>query len=143
MIDRDWVAAALFEGHVEQPGPNLRWDPGADRMYALMANDPNDDGTTVNAPLEWLAFRGLVLFPVVPRGARAETAGVRGRGSDMRFSWVLWSEPVSISTVRSLVVADWGARAERGEVGIIATCTSEIRRSAQGFGNFGPAAVRP
>jgi hypothetical protein len=140
-VDREWIKAALFNGHTNRSGPNLRWDTGADRKYALMANDPNEDGTSVNAPLEWLAFRGLPLFPVVPRGVRAATTGVRGRSDDMQFTWPLWCIPASLSTVRSLLLVDWAARRDRVDTGIIAVCTSEIRRSAQGFGNFGPASV--
>lgn len=143
LLDADWVRTALFDGNANRPGPNLRWDPGADRLYALMANNPIHDGTAANAPLEWLAFRGLPLFPVVPRGVRVETTGVRGRGDDMQFSWALWSVPASISTVRSLLQVDWKDRSDRAAAGILAVCTSKIRRATQGFGNFGPARVQP
>lgn len=141
-IDQEWCEAALFVGHADRNGPNLRWDPSADRAYALMATNPVDQGTTVCAPLEWLAFRALPLIPVVPRGTRAETTGVRGRGDQMRFRWPLWSTPASLPAVASLVRLDWWQqRAERAPSGVIAICTSEIRRTAQGFGSFGPAAI--
>lgn len=143
-IDRAWCEDALFGGHADRSGPNLRWDPTADRAYALMSTNPNDQGTTVSAPLEWLAFRALPLIPVVPRGTRAETTGVRGRGNEMRFRWPLWSIPASLSTVASLVRVNWWQDrwgTERTSIGVIAICTSEIRRTAQGFGNFGPAQV--
>ncbi len=136
-IDRTWCEAALFVGHAERSGPNLRWDPAADRAYALMADDPNNRGTTVNAPLEWLAFRGLPLLPVIPVGTKAETTAVRGRGDEMRFRWPLWSTPASLRTVESLVRLNW-LQPDRTDMTV---CTSEIRRSAQGFGNFGPAQV--
>ncbi len=137
-----WVRESLFEGHGEKPGGNLRWDPGSERNWALMANNPTDDGTRVDAPLEWLAFRGLPLLPSFPRGNRVITTGVFGRGDDMTFTWPLWTVPASRHTIRSVLQVDWARNAkERSARGIFAICSSAIRRTSQGFGNFGPASV--
>jgi hypothetical protein len=141
-VTREWVETSLFEGHGEQPGSNLRWDPGAERNWALMANNPNDDGTRVDAPLEWLAFRGLPLLPSFPRGSRIITTGVVGRGDDMTFTWPLWCIPASLLTTRSAIQVDWtGSIRERAARGVFAICSSAIRRTSQGFGNFGPSSV--
>lgn len=141
-LSQDWVETSLFKGHGERPGSNLRWDPGAERNWALMANNPNAEGTHVDAPLEWLAFRGLVLLPSFPRGSRIVTTGVLGRGDDMTFAWPLWSVPVSLSTARSVLLVDWGEGAkERVARGVFAICSSVIRRTSQGFGNFGASSV--
>lgn len=141
-VSQEWVETSLFEGHGERPGGNLRWDPSAERNWALMANNPNDDGTRVDAPLEWLAFRGLPLLPSFPRGSRIITAGVAGRGGDMTFTWPLWSVPASLLTTRSVLQVDWtGSSKERAARGVFAVCTSAIRRTSQGFGNFGPSKV--
>jgi hypothetical protein len=141
-VSEEWVETSLFKGHGERPGSNLRWDPGAERNWALMANDPSGEGTRVDAPLEWLAFRCLPLLPTLPRGSRIITTGVVGRGEDMTFTWPLWSVPASVHTVRSLVQLDW-ADAARTEAqrSVFAICCSPIRRTAQGFGNFGPPSV--
>jgi hypothetical protein len=141
-ITQEWVEKSLFNGQGERPGSNLRWDPGAERNWALMANDPSGDGTRVNAPLEWLAFRGLPLLPSFPVGSRIVTTGVVGRGKEMTFIWPLWSVPASMPTVRSLLPLNW-ADASRvvSARGIFAICHSLIRRSSQGFGNFGPSFV--
>lgn len=177
-ITKEWVTASLDDCNDKmKPGMNLRWDPDAERSRALMGVNPNDDGTTVNAPLEWLAFRGLPAFPSVPVRSRIVTCAVTGRRQDeLRFHWPLWSCGASCATVRSLLLltAGWiendehttliieaGHRSGRGsrtwhrlqrglEIaiearrrrGVFAICTSEIRRTAQGFGNFGPAHVR-
>ena len=164
-ITKEWVAESLDDRDGKtKPGSNLRWDPDTERSRALMGVNPNEDGTAVNAPLEWLAFRGLPAFPCVPRGNRIVTCGVTGRRQDeMQFHWPLWSCGASYATVRSLlaVAAKWseptprlrsasarqvqlgrGAREREGR-GVFAVCTSEIRRTAQGFGNFGPAIVMP
>lgn len=141
-LDREWVKTSLFHGHGERTGSNLRWDPGAERNWALMANNPNDDGTRVDAPLEWLAFRGMPLLPCFPRGSRIITTGVVGRGDDMTFTWPLWSTPISLMAARSVLQVDWtGTGKQRAVRGIFAICSSAIRRTSQGFGNFGPSSV--
>lgn len=141
-VTREWLETSLFEGRGQKPGSNLRWDPGAERNWALMANNPSGDGTLVDAPLEWLAFRGLPLLPSFPRGTRIITTGVSGRGDDMTFTWPLWSVPASLQTVRSVLQLDWnGVARERAARGVFAICSSAIRRTSQGFGNFGPASV--
>lgn len=141
-VTQEWVETSLFKGHGAQSGSNLRWDPGSERNWALMANNPNDDGTRVDAPLEWLAFRGLPLFPSFPRAARVITTAVFGRGDDMTFAWPLWSPPASLQTVRAVLHFDWtGEARDRAERGVFAVCRSAIRRTSQGFGNFGPSSV--
>jgi len=141
-VTQEWVETSLFKGHAERLGCNLRWDPSAERNWALMANDPSGDGTLVDAPLEWLAFRGLPLLPSFPRGSRIITTGVVGRGDDMTFTWPLWSVPASLPTTRSALQVDWTESAkERAARGIFAICNSAIRRTSQGFGNFGPSSV--
>lgn len=138
----DWVKRSLFEGQAAHSGLNLRWDPSADRNWALMANNPNDDGTSVDAPLEWLAFRGLPLFPSFPCGQRIITTAVNGRGGDMEMTWPLWSLPISLEAARSVLQMSWaGASRDRAMRGVFAVCTSAIRRTSQGFGNFSPATV--
>lgn len=141
-VTQEWVKKSLFEGHGEKPGSNLRWDPGSERNWALMATNPSGDGTRVDAPLEWLAFRGLRLLPSFPRGTRIITTGVVGRGNDMTFTWPLWTVPASCHTTRSVLQVDWtGNTKERTARGIFAICSSAIRRTSQGFGNFGPSSV--
>jgi hypothetical protein len=141
-VNPEWVVTSLFKGHGEQRGSNLRWDPGADRNWALMANNPSSDGTLVDAPLEWLAFRGLPLLPTFPQGTKVITTGVSGRGDGMTFTWPLWSVPASLQTVRSVVQIDWtGDARQRAARGIFAICSSAIRRTSQGFGNFAPSSV--
>jgi hypothetical protein len=139
----EWTSRSLFEGHAARPGQNLRWDPAAERSWALMASNPNTGGTSVDAPLEWLAFRALPLFPTMPSGTRAVTTCVDGRGDAMRFMWPLWSIGVPVEAVRSILQIDWDQRSARTRLmqGVFAICSSQIRRTGQGFGSFGPAAV--
>jgi hypothetical protein len=141
-IDSDWVRTALLEGPADRPGSNLRWDPAAERNWALMAANPIDTGTSVNAPVEWLAFRGLPLLPTFPKGARIVTTGVTGRGDEMAWTWPIWTVPASLPTVCSVLQIDWKEEGQsRSKRGIACLCTAPIRRTAQGFGSFGPAAM--
>lgn len=141
-VTAEWAAQSLFEGHAERPGSNLRWDPAAERNWALMAGDPTEEGTRVDAPVEWLAFRALPLFPTVPVGKRVLTTAVSGRGDAMRLTWPLWDLPASLGSIRSVLQVSWDpATGNRRTLGIFAVCTSAIRRTAQGFGNFAPASV--
>lgn len=176
-ITREWIEESLNDRNGKiKPGMNLRWDPDAERCRALMGVNPTADRTTVNAPLEWLAFRALPAFLCVPVGDRIVTCGVTGRRQDeLRFHWPLWSCGASYATVRTLLplTAGWveqeerlqcmietqschgrNARSlsrlqsdlerllgERRRRDVFAICTSEIRRTAQGFGSFGPAHV--
>jgi len=145
-VTAEWAERSLFEGYATRQGSNLRWDPASERNWALMANNPNNRGTEVDAPLEWLAFRGLPLFPTFPvrgfRRLRAATTAVSGRGDEMKVAWPLWECPASMQTVRSMLHLRWeGNAAEHRGRGVFAVCTSGIRRTSQGFGNFGPAAV--
>jgi hypothetical protein len=177
-VTREWAVSALEDSSGKvKPGRNLRWDPDAERSRALMGVNPNDDGTTVNAPLEWLAFRGLPAFPCVPIGNRIVTSGVTRSSQDgLCFHWPLWSCGASYATLRSLLglTAGWieiehrarrlsdtqdgRARPQRSSHrlqrsleaavnarrtrSVFALCTSEIRRTPQGFGNFGPAHIQ-
>lgn len=100
------------------------------------------DRPRVDAPLEWLAFRGLPLLPSFPRGTRIVTTGVVGRGDDMTFTWPLWTVPATRHTTRSVLQVDWTGNAKEHRArGVFAICSSKIWRTSQGFGNFRPSSV--
>jgi len=170
-VTEAWVRASLQESGGEiRKGGNLRWSTDSDRNRALMGVNPEKEDTTVNGPLEWLAFRGLPVFTTVPVQGRVATCGFTGRRQDeLCFNWPLWNLGSDYHTLRSLLasVAGWIdmetrmrhaaaknpthqtrliqkretiARTRRAR-GIFALCSSQIRRSAQGFGNFGPAQI--
>jgi hypothetical protein len=137
-VDVHWARKSLFEGNASRSGGNVRWDPAADRNYALMADNPNAEGTSVDAPLEWLAFRALPLFPTIPEKTRVRTTAVSGWSDEMAFTWPLWSAPATWRTVMSLIRLRPEGQSTRG---VFAVARSTIRRTSQGFGNFGPASV--
>ena len=105
-----------------------------------MAEDPDTQGTSVDVTLEWLAFRGLAAFPVVSVGRKQPaTTGVTGRGDDTQFTWPLWRLAAAWVTARSLVGLPVSAMTR--ERGVFAIATAGIRRTSQGFGNFGPPEI--
>jgi len=137
-VDPVGAYESLVEGRGRTRGKNLRWDPRDARAHALMAEDPDAEGTSVDVTLEWLAFRGLAAFPVISVGRKQPaTVGVSGRGEDMEFTWPLWRLAADWATACSLVRLPSDAMTR--ERGVFAVATSGIRRTAQGFGNFGPA----
>ncbi|HWE31334.1 MAG TPA: hypothetical protein VHB97_25185 [Polyangia bacterium] len=142
-VTAEWAARSLFEGHAARFGKNLRWDPSAERSRALMANNPSTEETSVDAPLEWLAFRALPLLPTVPvqSGSGIVTTAVTGRGSNMNLTWPLWSVPISLGAARSVLqLAHTGDAVTRSGRGIFAVCSSAIRRNGY-YRNFGPSTV--
>lgn len=99
-LSRDWVVRALRDGlPVPEAGRTMGWDSTADAPGALFEGQKR--GTHPAA--EWLAFRGLVYFPVFGAGQRLRTTACRGRRLEGAFVWPLWSAPATASSIRSLL----------------------------------------
>ncbi|MGH2405345.1 MAG: type I-G CRISPR-associated protein, Cas3-extension family [bacterium] len=103
------LRAALFDSwRYDDERPSMRWDPSDDRRYALRWRDPSKDQIRTVRGANRLAVEALVLFPTAPVGSRLETTGFRGRGSrDTYWRWPIWTAPVSVDVVRSLVALSW------------------------------------
>lgn len=105
------LAATLIEPWTyEDEGLSMRWDPIEDRRYALMDRDPtasdNKPRTVWMANL--LAYRALALFPSAPaRGGLLTTGWSREEESDGHvFTWPLWSTPLGLDSIRSLLLLE-------------------------------------
>lgn len=128
--------------------PVLSWDSSVSRDYALRASDPSKTKKTGVPGADWLAFRGLAFAPVAPAGSEILTTGCSGGWKiGGAFTWPLWTRPLSVSAVRSVMtfadLADLDAH-ERRARGIEVVLRSGIRRSDQGgYGSFLPSDVRP
>lgn len=85
--------------------PTLRWDEGAERLYALRLHKPTADPEpfTTQIGAYALAAAALPCFPVVPtlRGPRTTFTISAGRGA-VDFFWPLWTPPVTMHTLRAL-----------------------------------------
>ena len=86
----------------------LRWDPDEARRYALRWREPSGEPATTERGANRLAIEALPLLPTAIGGrgrqATLQTTGFkaeRGRGVD--FSWPLWTCPVTIATVASML----------------------------------------
>lgn len=131
----------------ERSLPVLGWDSSVSRDYALRADDPSKNKKTGVPGADWLAFRGLAFVPVAPAGDELQTAGCAGGWkSGGTFTWPLWSPPLSVAAIRSVMtladIAELSAHARRAR-GIEVVMRSGIRRSDQGgYGSFMPPDVR-
>jgi len=99
------IRDALFGPWRYSEGLSLRWDPADAREYALRWSDPGKGPERVQTV--WganrLALEALPLFPVYPNGAQLRTTGFRKQRPWDEFTWPLWTQAVSLDTVRSLV----------------------------------------
>jgi hypothetical protein len=126
------------------PLPVMGWDATSSRDYALRASDPSTDKKLGVPGADWLAFRGLALFPTAPNGKSLLTTGCTGGWKSGSFSWPLWTVPLRADVIHSVIGQNWAATAavERSARGIAIVFKSAIRRSDQGgYGSFGPATV--
>lgn len=139
-LDRDRVAAALSTGRPDADVPRtMDWDPGADTPAAIYTGHSRG----YHPVAEWLAFRGLVFFPVTGSGERLETTACSGRRKSGTITWPLWDRPMQQDTIRSLIaypqLTDLDA-AERGALGIVALHQAGLVKKADGYsGMFSPS----
>jgi hypothetical protein len=124
--------------------PSFKWDSADDRDYALAPVDPAKE-TKLTAPgVEWLAFRGLRMFPIVERRGRVLTPGAGGDWKAGWLTWPLWRVPLSCPVARTLiqsvprdqVIPDTYLTAAKAW-GVHRLMRSRITRSDQGgYGSF-------
>src|SRR5262249_39060165 len=87
---------------------SLGWDPTTERLHALQAESPEDETNSGVSAAVWLAFEALPLFPCFLSGAALATTGFVTHGTTWKdrvthLTWPLWTHPVPLDTVRSLL----------------------------------------
>ena len=144
-IEPNHYRKTLFEPWVyDDPGRglNYRWDPVDERQYATRWKDPSGDAATTVLGANDLAINALALFPTAAVGFRLETTGFlyrRGRGT--MFSWPIWTRPLSIDVIASLLTCSH-LHAKHPEPGVLsaygidAVIRCERKRNDKFF-NFG------
>jgi hypothetical protein len=153
-VDRERLHEALFGPWAyDSPLPSLSWDVRGERIYALRGTKPSSEKRLGVPGADWLAFRGLVFYPVArtSRGTLYTTACDADwkRGA---FRWPIWSAPCTRNVTMSLVADETLVSASRrtqlrpGELtarGIISVLEAPIRRNDQGgYGSFsGPESL--
>lgn len=81
----------------------FRWDPEDDQRYALRFGNPSKAGAAnTEDGANRLATLGFLSFPSVP-ALRATTRGVDRGAEGVSFVWPVWSTPLSLSGIESLL----------------------------------------
>jgi hypothetical protein len=142
---REHIHAALFSPwNYADPRPSMRWDPADDRRYALRWEEPSGDPIRTVRGANRLAIEALPLFPVFPVDGKLATTGFKGTNSHNTFlTWPIWSLPVGLDTVRSLLgleelQADLPDRTKLTALGIVEIYRSQ-RITVGKYRNFTPA----
>jgi hypothetical protein len=145
-VKAEHLKSALFEPwKYGERGRSFRWDPTEDRRYALRASDPAK-GPDKEIPAMWganrLAFEALACLPCFPRGGRVRTTAFE---DERVMRWPLWSPPIDLATLRSLLAHPAVMRQESRTLacmGVFAVASS--RRSSVGRKRtFGPTKLWP
>lgn len=126
--------------------PTMRWDAEDDRRYALRWDEPSKDPVRTVRGANLLAIAALPLFPVVPVcGNVIATTAFSGKGRHDTFvSWPIWSNWITLDTVRSLLsfrglsIQNASLAEDYGRYGIIAAYKSQ-RITLGKYRNFTPA----
>jgi hypothetical protein len=148
-VDRERLREALFGPWAyDSTLPSLSWDVRGERIYALRGTRPSSDKRRGIPGADWLAFRGLVFYPVTrtSRGTLYTTA-CDAEWKPSAFRWPIWSAPCSRHVAMSLVAdetlvsASRRTRLRQHELtarGIISVLEAPIRRNDEGsYGSFG------
>ena len=132
----------------DSPLPSLSWDGRGERVYAVRATKPSRDKRLGVPGADWLAFRGLIFYPVT----RTVTGSLRTTACNPEwkrsaFRWPLWSAPCtrnvagSLVTDQTLVSQSSRTRLRPDDLaarGILSVLEAPIRRTDQGgYGSFG------
>jgi hypothetical protein len=132
----------------DSPLPSLSWDSRGERVYAVRAINPSKEKRLGVPGADWLAFRGLVFYPVTRTASGSlRTTACDAEWKSSAFRWPLWTAPATRNVVGSMVadstlvgkVAGVSPTALAAR-GISSLRQSKIRRSDQGgYGSFSAA----
>jgi hypothetical protein len=129
-LTRDAVEEALIGPWKYRDGDHsLGWDPTAQRLHALRGKLPEKDkeNRSVRAAV-FLASQALSLFPCFSVRRRLRTTGFHEFDDDDWFAWPVWSDPISLDTLRSLVAQPFRSDLRERGVDVVYRC----RRSHTG-----------
>lgn len=128
---------------------SLRWDPIEDQRYALRWQDPTKPDKHDSKGTMWaanaLAVEALRWFPTVLVGRQAQTTGFhRVDRRETYFVWPIWTPPIAVYTLRSLLALNDLyrtplPRSSLAEMGIEEVYRSERIQQSQYYSNFAPA----
>jgi len=109
---------------------SLGWDPSAKRLHALRHRSPSSDVFHCVRAAIWLAVEALPLYPTASISNRLQTTGFT-MIRPMMFSWPIWGPPISLDTLRTLIMTSDSKTSLRRR-GVKAIYHSERAESSQG-----------
>ena len=142
--------ALLTPWQYDDPVENhaMRWDPMDDVRYALRWRNSSGDPERRKRGAVWganrLAIEALPLLPTAPVRRRLETTGFTQRkGRGVVWTWPIWTVPVGLDVVRSLMSLPELQNDEPDRRALSAMGIAEVyrcQRITQGkYRNFTPA----
>lgn len=151
-INAESIERTLFKPwDYADDGSSLRWDPIEDQRHALRWNDPSLAANKKTGPktmrgANCLALEALALFPVMPLRQKQATTGFRRNSSRKRqFTWPIWTTPIGLPIIRSLLALNELHKPEKpsrktlAAMGIIEVYRSTRIPQNQYYSNFTPA----
>lgn len=142
-LDRDRMEEALIgPWRYDSDLPSLRWDVRGERLYAISARNPSSDAPKSVPGANWLAFLGLIFFPVSATGGslRTTSCGPQWKSGGW-LAWPLWDTALPGSSIFSMLTSlslNQMKVPEQRARGIRSVLRAPIRRTDQGgYGSFG------
>jgi hypothetical protein len=107
-VNIDQLQRALFGPWTYQdPRLSFRWDPVEDRRYAYGWSDPSGAEVRTEHGANVLAAFALPLFPVIPTARGPVTTGFKLHAFQPVWTWPVWSTPLTVDVLRSLLASRW------------------------------------
>lgn len=105
--DHLWQVCTPQEPALDE-GRSLRWDPDEHRSRALQWGDPSKEAPLSRRGVNRLALEALPVFATAPVSGRVVTVGFARLPGEkgQAFTWPIWTVPIPLSVVRSLVTLD-------------------------------------
>jgi hypothetical protein len=84
------------------------WDPASVRLAAFTTEEPSKMKKAGVRAAVWLAFESLPFFPCLVEKGKLRTRGMRAKDRQNSFTWPVWSPPLSLTAVCTLLgLAEW------------------------------------
>ena len=148
-VDRERLREAVHgPWRYDSSLPSLSWDARGERVYAVRATNPSKEKRLGVPGADWLAFRGLVFYPVTRTiNGSLRTTACAAEWKRSAFRWPIWSVPCTRNVAGSLVADNTLVSQSRrtrlrpddlAARGILSVLEAPIRRTDQGgYGSFG------
>lgn len=124
---------------------SLGWDPQTQRLHALRNKLPEQDkqNRSVQGAV-FLASQAVPLFPCFAAHGKLRTTGFHRLDGEDWFAWPIWCEPISLTTLQSLLAQPLNYNLRRRGVKVAYRCRRAHTGGADGnYRVFGNAEEHP